>query len=512
LLSSEEIRIIMQKKILEFILLGLSLVISSGCVRSESVTKTTDLFEGKILTKDDEPSQNIKEDNTNIKPDPLNIYFPVDPVFQSFYSFLGGREILGPAISPLEERGGISRQYVEAGLMEFDPNAIVSEQYQLAPLGLSLGVASQGTHLKTHGEDRVIDGHLIYSKFVPMYDKLGGARFVGRPITEARYDPENGRFLQYFENLGFYTLDSDAKRSVRLLAYGASSCDQTCRYKSPPESIVSRKPLLHEPFASLVDSIGLSFVGRTLNDPTYNSEGQTELIFDNLVLVEDRKDPNGVSVKPIVKMLGFQEKPLEVKQDNPLMVFYQVEGDKGYHVPVLFNTFLQSHGGLDISGLPLSSVFPLHEGGFRQCFENLCLDFDPNNSDDTQLKLAPLGVVYKNLLFREGEIPLSLDNFQIHVWERYPMAASHDPQEFFVAILDGGQPLKNREPILTLTLPGGSQETFRFPPTNEKGKTSLKIPSISAPNGTIIAYSVCLPSTGEEKHCVGDNFMVWMIH
>jgi hypothetical protein len=40
----------------------------------------------------------------------------------------------------------------------------------------------------------------------------------------------------------------------------------------------------------------------------------------------------------------------------------------------------------------------------------------------------------------------------------------------------------------------------------------LKIPSISAPNGTIIAYSVCLPSTGEEKHCVGDNFMVWMIH
>ncbi len=501
----------MQKIILKLILLGLSLVISSACVRTGSYSGIPDIFSEKIPTSDELSQVNTTGEGASLESDSLNVYFPVDAIFQSFYSFLGGREILGPAISPLEELGDVKRQYVEAGMMVFNPNAIGSERYQLSPLGLDFGVATPGMHSASDGEARIIDGHVIFSKFIPMYDKLGGARFVGRPITEARYDPENGRFLQYFENLGFYILDSDKTESIRLLAYGASSCDQTCRYKSPPESIIIRKPLLTEPFASMVDSMGLPFVGRTLTDPTYAYDGKSEIIFENLVLVEDGANPHGVLVKSIVKMLGFQAKPLEANQNDPLMVFYPIDGDKGYNVPVYFDSYLRSHGGLEVSGLPISGVYQLRTGGFRQCFENLCLDFEPDSPEDTRLKPASLGVAYKKAFFSRGGISLSLDNIQIYVWERNPVVISSDPQEIFVAILEHNKPLKNREPILTLILPDGAQETYRFPPTNDRGQTSLKVPSVSAPNGTLIAYQVCLPGAGEESQCVGDNYMIWKI-
>lgn len=70
-------------------------------------------------------------------------------------------------------------------------------------------------------------------------------------------------------------------------------------------------------------------------------------------------------------------------------------------------------------------------------------------------------------------------------------------------------PLVNREPILNLTLPDNSLESYRFPATDEAGKTVLGIPPVEAPNGTLIPYEVCLMGIYGKTFCVGENYLIW---
>jgi hypothetical protein len=222
---------------------------------------------------------------------------PVDPIFNSFYAYLGGEEVLGPAITPLLVSGNLKSQYVEAGLMISDPQAPESERHRLAPLGLVLGISEPPIPAPADPNLRFMNGHVIYPEFVQFYEKLGGAQFVGRPLTEARHNPEKNRTEQYFENLGFYRLDWDEPGTVRLLAYGAFACDQRCRYQAPTASIPGLRAILPEPFASKAARLGLNLLGRTLSEPHLAEDGQLEVIFENVVLViaPDEAEPAPLS-------------------------------------------------------------------------------------------------------------------------------------------------------------------------------------------------------------------------
>jgi hypothetical protein len=78
-----------------------------------------------------------------------------------------------------------------------------------------------------------------------------------------------------------------------------------------------------------------------------------------------------------------------------------------------------------------------------------------------------------------------------------------------VSVYEDGVPLMNREPELTLSLPDNSQYTYHFPPTGENGQTSLELAPVEAPNGSLIAYEVCLSVLSGAELCVMDNYLVW---
>jgi hypothetical protein len=103
----------------------------------------------------------------------------------------------------------------------------------------------------------------------------------------------------------------------------------------------------------------------------------------------------------------------------------------------------------------------------------------------------------------------SLENLRIQVWEGRTFVSSSEPQEIYVAVFENATPLKNREPILRLTLPDHSTQVFYFPPTDKDGQTKLLLPKISASTGTLIAYEVCIDGVLGDSKCVGENYLIW---
>jgi hypothetical protein len=440
------------------------------------------------------------------------IIYPVDGLFEEFYEALGGLEALGPAISPLNREGARQLQYVENALMVYDASATNSDRFTLAPLGLDFGVAEQPAANTTDSGGRYVGGHLIWPEFVAKFDALGGVRFVGEPITEAHYNPSRNRTEQYFENLGFYRLEKDKPGVVRLMAYGAFSCDYRCRYQPPSSSIPSRQQLLPEPFQYQVDRLGSVFTGRALTVVHQAADQNQEVIFENMVLYTDRDNPGKVLARPIVELLGFLAHVPVDPSDNPLVVFYEIQDGKGYNVPRLFEDYLQQHGGIEFSGLPLSEVFPTKTGAYRQCFENLCLEYDTHAAQPDRLMPVPLGARYKEAFFDEGldfEKSLSVMNIDLLPGEEYESLPAGQPQRIYVLVSEDGLGLNNREPILILSNPDGTTQTIFFPPTGVDGRTSVEIPGIQAPNFTLIPYSVCLLGFDGEQRCVRDNFLIW---
>lgn len=161
---------------------------------------------------------------------PDSRYYAVDPVFREFYNFLGGKAVLGEVISPASD-AEVTTQYTVAGLLIFDPQAVPMMRFQLGSLGKDFGIPE--------GENAEIR---VGEPFQALYDRLGGAAFVGKPLTEMAYNQEKNRTEQYFENLGFYQ-GPETEGHVRLLPYGAWSCGEDCRNSLP----VNAAPLAQEP-------------------------------------------------------------------------------------------------------------------------------------------------------------------------------------------------------------------------------------------------------------------------
>ena len=434
----------------------------------------------------------------------------IDPLFIDFYYALGGVETLGPAISPVSNAEGQTRQYLESGLMIFDPQAASSHRYTLAPLGKELGLGEVAPQKSLEDEGRIINGHLVIAKFLNEYERLGGARFVGKPISDAHHNIAKSRIEQYFENLGFYKLDSDSK--IRLMPYGAYACDRNCRFQEPSAAIPVRHPILPEPFVKKTLELGLPFVGKPLTDLHIAPDGNQEVIFENLVLIANPEDPLDVTVRPIGGVIGNQSLELANPQDSPLSEFIEIEQGKGHNVPIYFIEYLSQFGGVDVAGQPISEVFSPEEGVYWQCFTNLCLQFNLNTAGDQRLRPVPLGSDYKADDYdkvRDFNANQSLEGLDIKVWEKNTFVSSNEPQEIHVALYEHGKALENYEPILVVTMPDGTQRKAHLQPSDRNGRTSIQLSPIEAPNGTLIAYRICLLGVSEDPHCVGDNYLIW---
>jgi hypothetical protein len=443
----------------------------------------------------------------------------VDVLFREFYDHLGGMQVLGPAISPIFSHENRKYQYVQSGCMEYNLDALPSERFRLSPLGLDLGISEPPVSAPLQSDLVYVDGHVIYSGFVPLYRQLGGARFVGRPLSEVHYNQEKQRFEQYFENLGFYWVESDPPEKVSLLAYGAWKCDSKCRHQTPVSAQVQLPSLSTsldgKIFQEVVARLGADFTGFALSDPYIGNDGKLEQIYENIVLVENPKSPAHVSLQPLPGKIGIQPGPMVEYNGVEGMEFWPVEGELGHNVPEQFLDYITQHGGVEVSGSPISELALEDDQVFRQCYINLCLDYhlQSNIPMDLRIRPAPLGQQYleRYYLTQGGGFTESQDlrTISLQVWERYQFVGSNQAQEIGASIFEGKSPLSSIEPVLTLIMPDGTQKSYYFPPTGSDGQTLLRLDPIEAQNGTLVPYQVCISSLTNELFCVKDSFVIW---
>jgi hypothetical protein len=472
-------------------------------------------------------------------------YDGIDPVFREDFDMLGGQEILGLAISPSFEKNNVRYQYTAAALMVRDTNAGQNDIFHLAALGYDMGVAEPPIPEPPDPDGRYVDGHVIHSAFLPLYDRLQGERYVGKPLTEAHHNLEAQRVEQYFENLGMYWLDSEGPEHVRLLNYGAWKCNASCRSLKGDEGGVVVLPFRTDKvFKEAVARLGADFTGFAIKEAYKTPDDYTEQIFENVVLVADPETPSRVFVRPIVEALGFKADPLTVPSGRDGYEFYPVKDGLGYNIPKQFADYIARHGGMDASGPPITELFQDKNNIERQCFTNLCLEMLHKSSGEPLVRPAQLGFLYKMLALRPinlrtgktappssqseagaatAESPppaepqateASFSGIQgreltMRVWESYAMLSPNQNQEIGISLYENNTPMPNMEPILELTFPDGQEKTYYMLPSGEDGVSTITIAPIDQPNGSLISYQVCIFDLTYERYCVKDSFMMW---
>ncbi len=441
-------------------------------------------------------------------PDSLSQYI-VEPVFQEFYDFLGGQETLGNPISPLINEGQLQKQYFETILMLYSAAEPPSQQYSLAPLGLDMGESDAPLENPASGNTLFVDGYIIYEGFADLYQRLGAQRYVGRPLTGVRLSESQNRVEQYFENMGFYLILDEADPQPHLMAYGRVACAGICtELASDPVAIIAVDLPYGEPFTSTAAQIGDALLGQRIAGPYQTSEGYLEVIYENMVLFA-QPDSEHATPRPIVAQLGIPPTSLVSRLDNPNVIFYGVQGQLGHNIALPFNHFLEDHGGLEISGAPISEIEAQEDGSARQCFANVCLRYTPSLL--ALVEPIPLGQEYKRLYY-DQPLPQNLAadiDLNIEAWEDQPRLSSNEQQVVHVSLYSGNQLLAGLQPSLLLMLPNGGQSLFQMPATNAAGHTQVTLPPVSGQNGDLVSYEICVEAPEIERTCITDSFLLW---
>lgn len=431
----------------------------------------------------------------------------IEPVFHQFYDFLGGQARLGAAMSPVIIEDRVQKQYLENALMIYNPELPPSEQYSLAPLGRQMGVWDEPLASTDLEGVYFVEGYIVYEGFVPLYEQMGAQRYVGSPLTGVRYNGEENRVEQYFENLGFFkTLDaSNAK--VQLMPYGRIACADTCAASANPAAIVQVELPYGEPFISAVAKLGDAFTGPRLAGPYKKADGSLEVIYQTLVLYAVSDDSQSVIARPILADLGILPEPLVTKLENPNLIFVSIDGSFGHNVPLFFSNYIAVHGGLEIFGQPISELKLEDQGAASQCFANACLRFTQGGS----VEPLPLGEEYKARFYDQPAVDVQEQaaEIRIQVWEDFSQISSAEQQVIHATLFAGNQFLSGLQPFLEITLPGGGTSIYQFPLSDGNGQTQLTIPAVRAQNGTLIPYKVCLEGFGSTKVCASESFMIW---
>lgn len=418
-------------------------------------------------------------------------YFEIDSQFSGLYTSLGGMELFGPGISPKFSHQGLEYQYTAATLFVYNPALSGGNQISLAPIGMELGVADNNP-----GEE-MPSTLKIYPGFQDFYSSLGGSRVVGLPITNVHYNSETGRLEQYFENLGFYQLDSDSAQDVHLLHYGAWMCSARCDYSSSKNSIVNLNRSNAAPFLDVINKLDPNFIGRPITKPYIAPDGKIQQIFQNVVLVTSPFDSNQFNFRPIPEMLGILGSPGSV-----------------FEIPPHFQDYIDNAIGAELAGPAVSAYTQQSQSMFRQCFQSFCLNYFPENSTQERITPVPLGYLYRQKYFREAEtfvpeIQTEFQEYTITVWEDAPIVKPDTPQTVGVSIVQSGVPVNGLRAFLYLKFPENIKIKYLFPKTQDNGTSTLILNPIDAPHGTVISYDVCVDPVVTDRSCVNESFLIW---
>lgn len=440
--------------------------------------------------------------------------YTVDAKFTSFYGLLGGADVLGRAISPIFQYNQLQCQYTANTLMCFNPEAAAIDQYALYSLGGLMKVSDPPLSTQAPASERVVNGYIIYSDFVPLYDKMYGARYIGKPLTQSRPNYTLQRTEQFFENAGFYHLFSDPPGEVHLLAYGSFACSTGCTYKGTASSqVILDTSDFKQPFLNALNLMGgVPDFGKPLDEAVTASDGNLEQVYQNVVVYAPQGNPDAAKLRPLAVILGMPttQPGAQIYNESNGVVFIAVQGSLGYHVPVVFKNFIDAHGGLGVSGNPISEAIQVSNGLYRQCFQNYCLDYQNN-----AVAMTALGEKYLSYTPSQQvspEFAFSPATVTIQLTEEMPKIRADANQQIDMTVLStqDQQPIPNVEAYVVVTYPDGSRYNAHFPPTQANGFTSVIIPAKpETPNGSIISYQACLNVPSDTPICASDSYLIW---
>ncbi len=445
---------------------------------------------------------------------------------------MGGEEALGKAISKVFTEGGNTFQFTENTLLVFTPNA--SRMYSLANLGTDLEYEQFAAQSVLPGPgDNTFNGFLVYENFQRLIAQIEAVTSIGLPITGPIINEQQNRIEQHFEKIGFS--QSLNGGPVQLLPYGIYACNYKCRELPGQEGIWAPR---EKAFAEAWDRLGKDFLGEYLAGPYRSPDGYIVMIFEHIVLYAAENGGRAFAL-PIVIELGIAQQPLVPMMDNPYIYFVAINDDLGHNVPLFFYEYLSKHGGLDISGYPITEIFQT-EKTTRQCFENLCLDYYENQPEGQKVQPALLGGKYletynppssyatTDIEFSAGTAAQPNTNndnsgnnsvpqqaapvaptIVLTSSENESLITSQESQIIYINVYQNNTPLANQRPKLTLILPDGSELSQTFPATGSNGQSQIKLAPINGQNGDLIEYRICLDHPEAGQICVEETFLIW---
>jgi hypothetical protein len=441
--------------------------------------------------------------------------YPVDATFADFYRQFGGESILGPAISPSFDKEGKTYQYIVTGLMAYDPNQVPLKRFYFSP------IASVEWHISGLIEPRpqdaevpYVNGHQIWDEILSFYQQYG-PDILGLPVTGVKVNDAKQRYEQYFEGVGFYRNYTDPAGQVHLMPYGSWMCGVTCQYSqpdtNPPSASYPRDYSATEQlFLQASERLGYGFSGAPIATPGIGSDGNYEMAFENVIMYLDPTNTNQIKLRPLPSWLGIQvDKPLPVVQQEGF-TFFEVGEGSGFNIPDLVNHYIEKHGGYEVSGNPISNWQNLNDGGYSQCFTNLCLEYHPTAPLSLQVRPHALGTEFLSLGSKASPSGTAFpEALQINAWEDQPLIPSGQSQVIHIEARQNNTPMRGIQFSLVVRQPDGITKTYNLEPTDTDGVTHAELDPINGPNGAIVQYEVCVIGTISPGVCFSRSYTIW---
>jgi hypothetical protein len=441
--------------------------------------------------------------------------YPVNPAFADFYRQFGGENILGPAISPSFDKEGKTYQYIVSGLMAYDPNQATLKRFYFSP------IASVEWHISGIFEPRplsadipYINGHQVWEEILSFYQQFG-PDILGLPVSGVSANDAKQRYEQYFEGVGFYRNYTDSPGQVHLMPYGSWMCGVNCQYSQPdtkpPSASYQRDySAIEQIFLQASERLGYGFSGAPINAPGLGSDGNYEMAFENVIMYLDPANTNQIKLRPLPSWLGIQaDQPEPVIQQEGFS-FFQVGEASGFSIPDLFNQYIEEHGGYEVAGNPISIYRSLSDGGYSQCFTNLCLEYHPDAPQALLVRPHALGAEFLSLGSKASASGTAFpEALQINAWEDEPLIPSGQNQVIHIEARQNDAPVRGIEFSLLVRQPDGITKTYSLDPTGRDGLTSLELDPINGPNGAIIQYEVCVIGNVSPGVCFSRSYTIW---
>ncbi len=441
--------------------------------------------------------------------------FPIDKAFSDFYREFGGEEVLGPAISASFIQDEITYQYVVSGRMEYDPGQDVLQRFRFSP------VASSELHINgliesSAGDENTyyVNGHYIWEETRSFYDRYGSS-ILGLPVTGVMVNDAKQRYEQYFEGVGFYRNYNDPPGKIHLMPYGSWICGNDCQYYIsdsvvPAASYVREFSAIEQLFYQTAERVGFEFTGVPLLSPRLGSDGNYQMVFQNVVMYVDPLAGSQIRLRPLPSWMGIRSGQLVKPIDKDGLSFFPIKDESGFNVPELFTEYISLHGSSIYAGNPITEYVDLADGGYSQCFTSVCLEYHPTAPERLRVRPNGLGIEYL-AASKKGVTPepnLS-QAMQVNAWENYPLIASGQKQVINIEVTQNNAPKVGIEISLLVKQPDGVTLTYTLPPTGSDGKTRIELDPIDGPNGAMIQYQVCIVGTVTPQVCFSRSYTIW---